>query len=86
MAKFDTILQGGNVSITKQSQDEYKFEYTKYDPDTGNLKVEKHVRYIRRSDLEAERSMLVSQKDDDVARYDVEIDEIDAKLAAIGEV
>lgn len=82
MATFDQIMQKGNVTITKDG-DEYRFEFEQYDSDTGELRPEKLIRRIRKSDLQTEKAMLVEQMDEQTARYNAEISEIDAKLAVI---
>ena len=87
MATFDEINQKGKVAvsevITPEGEKEYKFEFTKYDRDTGDLLPGKAVENIRELDLINQRAMLVEQRDEDVARYNTEIAEIDAKLTAI---
>lgn len=87
MATFEEINQKGKVVvsevITLGDEKEYKFEYTKYDTDTGDLMLGTHVENVRELDLINNRAMLVEQRDGDIARYNAEIAEIDAKLAAI---
>lgn len=87
MATFEEINQKGKVVvsevITLGDEKEYKFEYTKYDTDTGDLMSGTHVENVRELDLINNRAMLVEQRDEDIARYNAEIAEIDAKLTAI---
>ncbi len=87
MATFEEINQKGKVVvsevITLGDEKEYKFEYTKYDTDTGDLMSGTHAENVRELDLINNRAMLVEQRDGDIARYNAEIAEIDAKLTAI---
>lgn len=87
MATFEEINQKGKVVvsevITLGDEKEYKFEYTKYDTDTGDLMLGTHVENVRELDLINNRAMLVEQRDEDIVRYNAEIAEIDAKLTAI---
>lgn len=87
MATFDEINQKGKVTVTEvitpENEKEYKFEYTKYDADTGDVISGKSVENLREDDLTRTRTTLVEQRDADIARYNADIAEVDAKLAAI---
>ena len=90
MAKFGEIKTKGMVNVTEtiieNDNKEYKFEYTVFDTNTGDQLVEKRVETIQEEMLIEEKTMLENRRDEDLARYNDEIAEIDAKLAAITEV
>lgn len=89
MAKFSDIKTKGKVIVTEEVQNDetiYKFEFSKFDPDTGDPLAQEYVTYFQEQDLIFERSHLVNQRDTEVAKFNDEIAEIDAKLAAIDEV
>ncbi len=87
MATFDEIYQQGKVSIMEvivpDKDKEYRFEYTKYDPDTGDLLPEKTINQFSEQYFLSERLALINQRDLEIARCNNGIAEIDAKLAVI---
>jgi hypothetical protein len=72
-------------TITENDDKEYKFEYTVFDAATGAQLAEKRVETIQEEMLIEEKTMLENRRDEDIARYNDEIAEIDVKLAAIDE-
>ncbi len=87
MATFSEIETKGMVSVTESiienDDKEYKFEYTVFDTGTGVQLAEKRVEIVQEEMLIEEKTMIENRRDEDIVRYNDEIAEIDAKLAAI---
>ncbi len=87
MAIFTEIESEGMVNvtetITENDEKEYSFEYTVFDSSTGLQLAQKRTEVIKEQDLIREKTMLENRRDEDIIRYNAEIAEIDAKLAAI---
>ncbi len=88
MAKFIDIKAKGMVTVTevvKDNEKVYKFEFSRFDPDTGDPVASYNI-IFQQQDLIFERTHLINRRESETVRYNDEIAEIDAKLAAIDEV